>query len=74
MKNHSPNLSDWLRLWWQGQPYENDSHSGLVFLNHRQRHWTSRASHTAVDYFKAHHQWIIGIAVAIMLAVVVKTR
>ncbi len=68
-----PNLNDRLHLWWQGQPYENDRDSGVVFVNHYRQHWTSRASHRAVDYFKVHHQWIIGIAVAI-LAVVVKLR
>jgi hypothetical protein len=66
--------TDQLRLWWRGEPYENDSGSGLVFLNHYQRHWTSRATHAAWDYFQAHHQWIIGLAVAIMLAVVFKMR
>ncbi len=63
-----------LHLWWEGRPYENDRSSGLVFLNHYQRHWTSSASHAAVDYFKAHHQWIVGLAVAVLLAVAVKMR
>jgi hypothetical protein len=66
--------SDQLHLWWQGQPYENERGSGIVFLNLYQRHWTSRVSRAAWDYFKAHHQWIIGLAVAIMLAVAVRMR
>jgi hypothetical protein len=69
-------VSDRLRVWWKGKhspPKNRDS--GLVFLNHYRRHWTSGAAHVALDYFKAHHQWIIGIAVAIVLAVVaVKTK
>jgi hypothetical protein len=67
-------VSDQLDLWWQGTPYENDRGSSIVFLNHYQRHWTSRVSRAAWDYFKAHHQWIIGLAVAITLAVAVKMR
>jgi hypothetical protein len=70
----SPNLRDRLYLWWEGKPHENDRSSGVVFLNHYQRHWTSRASHAAWEYFKDHHQWIIGLAVAILLAMVVKMR
>jgi hypothetical protein len=63
-----------LHLWWEGTPYENDPGSGLVFLNHYQRHWTSRASHAAMGYFNTHHQWIIGLSVAVLLAVAVKMR
>jgi hypothetical protein len=70
----SRNLSDWLRLWWQGKPFDNDNNGGLIFLNHCQRHWTSSASHAAVDYFKARHQWIIGLSAAVLLAVAVKMR
>jgi hypothetical protein len=67
-------VSDRFRLWWRGRPFDNDQASGLVFMNHYQRHWTSRASHAAFEYCKAHHQWIIGLAVAVLVAVVVKMR
>ena len=68
--------SDLVRLWWEGQhrPPNNSESSGLIFLNHYRRHWTSNAAHTASDYFKAHHQWIIGLAVAVVLAVALKMR
>jgi hypothetical protein len=70
--------SDRLRIWWEGTyfPPDNNNSSGLVSLQgHHEQHWTSRASHAGWDYFKAHHQWIIGVAVAILLAVVAaKTR
>jgi hypothetical protein len=62
------------RVWWEGEytSPENRSGNGLLFvLGHHERHWTSVAAHA---YFKAHHQWIIGIAVAIMLALAVKMR
>ena len=65
-------VSDRFQLWWRGKSYENERGSSLVFLNHYQRHWTSQAVNAAWDYFKAHHQWIIGIAVAVVLAVAVK--
>lgn len=61
-----------LRLWWEGRPFENEPGSGFFLLNHYHRHWTSRASHAVWNYFKAHHQWIIGVAVAIVLGVVYK--
>jgi len=67
-------LSGILHVWWQGTPYENNPASSLVFLNHYQRHWTSTALHVAIDYFRSHHQWIIGLAVAVVLAVAVKIR
>jgi len=49
----------------QGKPYDDDGRSGLVFLNAYKRHWTSRKSHAALDYFKVHHRWIVGLLVAI---------
>jgi hypothetical protein len=67
--------SDRFRLWWQGKPDEDDGRSsGLVFMNGHRRHWTSAASHTALVYVKAHHQWIVGLLVAIGLAIAVKMR
>jgi hypothetical protein len=63
-----------VRVWWQGTPYENEGGNGLFFLNHYQRHWTSRALHAAWEYFKLYHQWIVGLVVAIVLAVAVKMR
>lgn len=66
---------DQFRGWWEGKHSPPDTgNSGLVFLNHYRRHWTSDAAHAAWDYFKEYHQWIIGIAVAIILAVAVKMR
>jgi hypothetical protein len=70
-------VSDRLRLWWEGQYFPPDSRggSGLVFLQgHHQHHWTSRASHVAMDYFKAHHRWIIGLLFGLIVAVLVKAK
>ena len=58
-------INDRLRVWWDGAyiPPDNRGNSGLVILQgHYEQHWTSRASHVALGYFKAHHQWIIGVA------------
>jgi hypothetical protein len=67
--------SDGLRLWWDGAYLPPDNTGGLFFLQgHHRRHWTSNAAHTALDYFKSHHQWIIGLAVAVVLAVALKMR
>jgi hypothetical protein len=67
-------LCDRLQRWWQGTPVENDRNSPVIFLNGYRRHWTSEAAHDVWNYFKVHHQWIIGLAVAVILAVVVKTH
>jgi hypothetical protein len=71
-------VNDRLRVWWDGAyiPPDKRGNSALAFIQgHHEQHWTSRASHAAWDYFKAHHQWIIGLTVAIALAAVaVKTK
>ena len=73
MPRSSQPISRRLHLWWQGKPYENEKDTDLVFLNHYDRHWTSRAVRAAVDYSRAYHQWIIGLAVAV-LALAIKMK
>jgi hypothetical protein len=66
-----------LRLWWEGQYFPPDKRGGggLVFLQgHHERHWTSRTSHAAWDYFKDHHRWIIGLLFGLLVAMLVKAR
>ena len=64
-----------IKQWWHGTLYNNEERGhGLIFVNHYDRHWTSRAVRAAWDYFKAHHQWIIGLIIAIVLALVVKVH
>lgn len=48
-------INDRLRVWWDGAyiPPDNRGNSGLVILQgHYEQHWTSRASHVALGYFK----------------------
>jgi hypothetical protein len=65
-----------LRLWWNGKHLPSDHYGGssLVFLNHYRRHWTSNAAHTALEYFNAHHRWIIGLVFGLLVALLVKAR
>jgi hypothetical protein len=46
-----------LRKWWNGQqpqPYFKPV-----------RHWTSNASHAALDYISANYQWLIVVAIGV---------
>lgn len=55
-----------IRQWWDGKLVENDPHSPLIFLNHVEHHWAARAARAACAYARAHHQWLIGTALAVI--------
>jgi hypothetical protein len=67
---------DRVQLWWHGQrsPPPISEGSGLVFLNHYRRHWTSTAAHAALEYFEEHHRWIIGLLFGLLVAMLVKAH
>jgi hypothetical protein len=53
-------MKDILKRWWQGTyvPPENDPDSGLVFmLGSDKLHWSSKAAHTAFDFWMTYWQW-----------------
>jgi hypothetical protein len=55
-----------VRKWWEGEflPHNNDARDSVIFTGGAQRrHWTSRACHAVVEYFRENHQWLIGTAI-----------
>lgn len=39
-----------IKRWWDGQEVPDDPHRAFVFLDLRDRHWTSRAAHWFADF------------------------
>lgn len=68
-------VSDRLRVWWQGQhcPPANSEGSGLVFLSHYRRHWSSSASHAAWELFQRTSP-LDHRAFGLLVAILVKAR
>lgn len=63
--------------WWEGTfvPRKNDPSSALIFTGGDQKiHWTARACRATLIYFRDNHRWIIGLTIAVALAVYAKTR
>jgi len=55
-----------IRKWWEGELFENERSSMLIFLNHTRQHWTARAAHSSLDYILENHRWLIGTALGLV--------
>jgi hypothetical protein len=62
--------------WWEGEHVlpRNDPSSVVVFLSlgTYKRHWTSRAAHSAVEFYLREWKWTLGAAAAVIGALVLK--
>jgi hypothetical protein len=65
-----------LREWWEGTPLDLNKPGGnlIVIGDHREFHWTARASRAALEYCREHHRWVIGTVIAIAALVLAKVR
>lgn len=57
-----------VRQWWNGRfvPYDNDPHSGLVFIGGTtEHHWTAAFARRLWAFWRAEWKWILGFMVAI---------
>ena len=69
-------LRDVISDWWNGEfvAPENDPSSGLVFVGHHQKHWTSKAAHFVINFWLSHWKWIIGTALALVALIMQMKR
>jgi len=66
-------LRERIKRWYVGEyvPPENDPSSGVFFvMGHDERHWTSRLTHVAVDFYLKEWRWLLPFLVAVVGAVV----
>jgi len=57
-----------IKRWYAGKyiPPENPPDSSLIFLmGHYDRHWSSRLTHTLVEFYFEHWKWLLPFLVAL---------
>jgi len=72
-------LRDRIAGWYAGVyiPPDNDPGSDIIIvMGHYERHWTSRAVHTAFDFYLREWKWLLPFAVAVVgtIAAVAKLK
>jgi hypothetical protein len=62
-----------VKHWYRGQfiEYRYDPESPILVLRGQwRRHWTARAAHALIDFYRRHWKWVCTSAITILLAVV----